>query len=192
MRFSRRTALALLGAGAASGCVLYSDPPPVVIGGAPVAADQPILVALRNSNDHQRLVAALEQTELADELSGFGPFTLFAPTDAAFESLRPKTDKARIESDPGFLKLVLLGHIVPARLTTEDLLDAYPQLNGKTKVFSMNRQVVRAAGDATAPRLTDLRKRVVKVVTPDAIAENGIIHVVDNLLLPKADALSEP
>ena len=150
------------------------------------------MAALRASSDHQRFAAALEASGLDVQLDGIGPFTVFAPVDRAFELLRPKVAKAQIESDPGILKQVLLGHIVPARVTTEDLLDAFPQLNGKTKVFALNKQIIRAQGDPNAPRLLDLRKRIIKVTTQDAIAANGIIHVTDGILLPDADTLISP
>lgn len=190
---SRRLVTAgLAGAVLAPGCQFYSDLPPVVIGGVPVSKDKPIMDALRASSDHARLVAALDASGLASDLAGPGPFTFFAPNDAAFEMMRPKSAKAQIESEPGILKQVLLGHIVEARLTTEDLLTAFPQLNGKTKVFARNKQVIRMTGDASAPRLLDLRKRLVNVVVSDAIASNGIIHVTDALLLPEAKVLGSP
>ena len=193
MMISRRTALVAAMAGfAAPACSFYRDPPPVVIGGSAVAKDQSIMAALRASSEHRRFTAALEASGLDSELAGIGPFTVFAPVDAAFDMLRPKVAKAQIESDPGILKQVLLGHIVPARITTEDLLDAFPQLNGKTKIFALNKQIIRAQGDPSAPRLLDLRKRVVKVITQDAIASNGIIHVTDGVLLPDADTLVSP
>jgi uncharacterized surface protein with fasciclin (FAS1) repeats len=175
-----------------AGCSFYRDPPPVVIGGAPVAKDQPVMAALRASSDHRRFVAALEATGLDAELDGLGPLTVFAPNDAAFEGLRPKTAKALIETDVGALKQVLLGHIVQARLTTEDLLTAFPQLNGKTKVFAINKEVILAQGDAQAPRLIDQRKRTVNVVLADGIAANGILHVTDGVLLPKGEKLISP
>lgn len=150
------------------------------------------MTALRASSDHKRLVEALVSSGLENELDGIGPLTVFAPTDQAIETMRPKTAKAQIESDPGILKQVLLGHVVQARVTTEDLLDAFPQLNGKTKVFSMNKQIIRAQGDPSSPRLIDLRKRTVNILENDAIASNGIIHVIDGVLLPEQDVLISP
>lgn len=192
MSLSRRTLLMLLGAAGTAGCQFYADIPPVVIGGATVSPDQPIMAALRASADHKRFTAALEAAGLDQLLQGIGPLTVFAPIDRAFDMLRPKTAKARIESDPGALEQVLLGHIVQARVTGEDLLNAFPQLNGKTKIFSMNGQVIRVQGDPQQPRLLDLRKRPSKVLIPDAIASNGIIHVVDELLLPAREAFDAP
>jgi len=178
MTVSRRTAL--LGIGGAlslAGCSFYREPPPVVIGGSPVAKDKTILAGLRASSEHRRLVSALETTGLDAELDGIGPLTVFAPTDAAFDGLRPKAAKAKIEQDADYLREVLSGQIVRARLTTEDLLTVFPQLNGKTKVFAVNKQIIQAQGEPKSPRLIDLQS--------DAIASNGIIHVTDGLLLPK-------
>ncbi len=150
------------------------------------------MAALRASSEHRRFVTALEATGLDAELDGLGPLTVFAPNDAAFDKLRPKSAKAMIEDDLGALKQVLSGHIVRARLTTEDLLTVFPQLNGKTKVFAINKEVIVAQGNANSPRLIDLRKRTVDVLQSDAIASNGIIHVIDGMLLPQTDKLVSP
>jgi len=188
MTHSRRWALLLLGAlalPALGGCAFYSDPPPVVIGGNAVAKDRSAMEALRASSDHRRFVEALDASGVAEKVAGVGPITVFAPTDAAFAALRPKRDAARLANDPEFLEQVLLGHMIRATLTREDFIEDFPQLNGKTKVFALNGQVVQFEGDPNAPRLVDLRRRVTTVTVADAIASNGIIHVVDNLLLPE-------
>ncbi len=186
MNVSRRTALySLCGCIALAGCSFYRERPPVVIGGSPVAKDQSIMVGLRASSEHRRLVAALEATGLDAELDGIGPLTVFAPTDAAFDALMPESAKTQIEQDQDYLKEVLSGQIVRARLTTRDLRNVFPQLNGKTKVFALNKQVIQAEGVPKSPRLVDLRGRTVSVVQRDAIAKNGIIHVTDGLLLPQ-------
>lgn len=143
------------------------------------------MVGLRASSEHRRLVAALEATGLDAELDGIGPLTVFAPTDAAFDALMPESAKTQIEQDQDYLKEVLSGQIVRARLTTRDLRNVFPQLNGKTKVFALNKQVIQAEGVPKSPRLVDLRGRTVSVVQRDAIAKNGIIHVTDGLLLPQ-------
>ncbi len=186
MSVSRRTALySLFGCMVLAGCRFYSELPPVVIGGSPVAKDQSIMTGLRASNDHRRLVAALEATGLDDELDGIGPLTVFAPTDAAFEALMPESAKAQIGQDQAYLKEVLSGLIIPARLTTEDLLTVFPQLNGRTKIFALNKQVIQVEGSPRSPRLVDLQGRTVSVVQRDAIAKNGIIHTTDGFLLPQ-------
>jgi len=193
MIISRRTVGMLVASALVfTACSFYREPPAVVIGGAPVAKDRTVMAALRASEDHKRFVSAIVSSGLDTELDGIGPLTVFAPTDRAFETMRPKTAKAQIENDVDSLKQVLLGHIVQARVTTEDLLDAFPQLNGKTKVFAMNNQIIRAQGDPSAPRLIDLRKRTMNVMENDAIASNGIIHVIDGILLPEQDAIVSP
>ncbi len=193
MTLTRRTALSsLIGGFALAGCSFYREPPPVVVGGAAVAKDKPIMAALRASSEHRQLVAALESSGLAADLEGIGPFTVFAPTDTAFERLLPQTAKEQIASDAGLLKQALLGHVVPARLTTEDLLFAFPQLNGKTKVFALNKQVIIVEGEIRSPVLVDMREREAVITRRDALAANGIIHVVDNVLLPEGEASTSP
>lgn len=188
---TRRTAMGGLAAGLA-GCKLYSDVPPVVLGGTPVAPDATIMAALRASSEHRRLVAALDATNLDDRLESAGPFTLFAPTDEAFEWLRPKRTAKLISEDQSALRQTLLNHIVPARLDSEELLAAIPKMNGKTKVFALNNEVVRISGERDALKLFDMRKRSMKIVTADAIASNGYIHAIDGVLLPRDDAFVSP
>ena len=193
MTLTRRMAFSsLIGAIILSGCRFYRDPPPVVIGGNAVSPDEPIMAALRASSEHQRFVAALEASGLDVELEGIGPFTVFAPTDSAFDGLLPQAEKEQIASDPDLMKEVLLGHIVPARLKSEGLKFAFPQLNGKTKVFALNKQVIVVEGEIKSPHLVDMRDRRVDVTDRDAIAANGIIHVVENLLLPESEAEDSP
>lgn len=193
MTLTRRMAFSsVIGGLILSGCRFYRDPPPVVIGGNPVAKDKPIMAALRASTEHQRFVAALEASGLDADLEGIGPFTVFAPTDSAFEGLQPKVDREQLANDAGLLKQALLGHIVPARLMTDDLLFAFPQLNGKTKVFALNKQVIIVEGEIRNPVLVDMRERTSAVTRRDAIAANGIVHVVDNVLLPEGEAAASP
>ncbi len=193
MSLTRRTALvSMVSSSFLSGCSFYREPPPVVVGGVMVAKDKPIMTALRASSEHRRFVAALEESGLAAELEGIGPFTVFAPTDDAFDGLRPKSALEQMASETGILKQVMLGHIIPARLPTHDLLFAFPQLNGKTKVFALNKQVVTVEGLVKSPRLVDMRQRKAVVIRRDALAANGIIHVVDNVLLPEEEALVSP
>ena len=175
-----------------AGCKFYSDPAPVVIGGAAVSADESIMTALRASSEHRRFVAALEASEVADLLEDIGPFTVFAPTDAAFAIVRPKSAAKQIADDPGALKQALLNHILPARLTTEDFFAALPQLNGSTKVFAMNNEFVRISGDEAKYRVLDMRKRTATIIIPDAIVANGIIHVIDSVLLPREESFVSP
>ena len=193
MTLTRRAVLSsMIGGFVLSGCSFYRDPPPVVVGGSAVAKDQPIMAALRASNEHQRFVAALEASGLDAELEGIGPFTVFAPTDLAFDAMQPPEAKEQIANDAGVLKQTLLGHIVPARLTTEDLLFAFPQLGGKTKIFALNKQVIVVEGEVRNPLLVDMRERTAAVTRRDALAANGIVHVVDNVLLPEGEASVSP
>lgn len=188
---TRRSMAAGLGA-LLAGCKFYSDPPPVVVGGTPVSASEPIMAALRASSEHRRFTEALESTGLDMLLEGIGPFTVFAPTDAAFDFLRPKSAASQLREDAGILKIAMATHIVPARLTSEDIIEALPQLSGKTKVYAVNNEVISLLGDEDSLRLLDMRRRVAKIVKADAIARNGILHVIDSVLLPREEALVSP
>lgn len=189
--FSRRFVLA--GCAALAGCRLYSDPPPVVIGGTAVSKDASVMEALRGSSEHARFVEALDAAGVSGDLEeALGPYTVFAPTDAAFTTLRPKSAAAQIAEDPGFVKQMLLNHIVSARLTSEDILAALPKLSHGSKVIARNNEVILLKGDEEKLQTLDMRKRVATIVTRDAIAANGIVHVIDNVLLPRAEAVASP
>jgi len=140
---------------------------------APTAAraadeDKTIADALAASKDHTILLTALKEVGLFDTLKGKGSLTLFAPTDAAFKTLGDDTLK-RIVADKSLLKKLLLAHLVTGRaLTAKDLaaLDGR-ELNG----FRVAAKGELKIGDA-------------KVVTRDWRCGNGIIHVVDVVLVP--------
>ena len=190
---SRRWILgAALAATGLAGCRLYSDPEPVVIGGAAVSPEASVMTALRNSSRHRRFVAALERAGVAEILErGDAFYTVFAPSDDAYEMIRPKAAIPQLE-EPDFLKQTLRGHIVAARLTREDIELALPQLNGRTKIIALNNQVLRITGGDEALRILDTRNRSARITVMDAVAQNGIVHVIDGLMLPGAETVASP
>ena len=119
------------------------------------------------------LVAAVQAAELVETLQGEGPFTVFAPTDAAFDALPDGTVEGLLD-DPDALRAVLTYHVVPGRITAADLVNAGGAMpttvNGQTLNIEVSNGVVRVNG-AT-------------VVTADVMAKNGVIHVVDSVLIP--------
>jgi uncharacterized surface protein with fasciclin (FAS1) repeats len=116
------------------------------------------------------LAAALQAAGLVETLKGPGPFTVFAPTDAAFAKLPPGTVE-RLLADPAALTAVLTYHVVPGRVLAQDVL-------GLTAATTVQGQ--RLAIDAW----DSVTVGGAAVVTPDIMADNGVIHVIDGVLLP--------
>ena len=127
-----------------------------------------------NTGNHDSLVAALVQAELVATLEGDGPFTVFAPTDQAFTDAG--IDLAALDNDEGKITLtdILLYHVYSGSVASSDVTDGMTATmeNGDDVTFTVSDTVM--VNDAT-------------VVTADVIASNGIIHVIDKVLMPPAD-----
>ena len=119
------------------------------------------------------LVSLVQEAGLADELSGAGPLTVFAPTDEAFAAV-PEETLAQLQADPEALRRVLLYHVVEGDVTSEQVvgLDSAPSLAGPDIGF-------RLEGDAVFANDSEITQA-------DVLASNGVIHVVDAVLLPPA------
>ncbi len=184
-KFTRRGVMLSGAAAMLGGCAWRRRRlPPVVIGGNAVSPTEPIMTALRRSSEHTRLVAALMSTGLDKRLEGIGPLTIFAPTDAALQNLRPKTEAARLGGDQAYVKYVLEGHIVPAEVSTKDIRAGIPQIGKLTKVFPLNSAVISLRQKDGVLRIFDTRGRFGRIGASDAIASNGLIHVIDDVVLP--------
>lgn len=123
------------------------------------------------AGDFKTLVAALEKAELVDTLKGKGPYTIFAPTDEAFAKLLKQlniTAEQLLERDD--LKDILLYHVVPGKVFSKDLKDGM--------------KLKTAEGSEVKISLDPVRVNDAKVVKPDIAASNGVIHVIDKVLLP--------
>jgi len=119
------------------------------------------------------LVSLVQEAGLAEDLSGAGPLTVFAPTDEAFAAV-PEETLTQLQNDPEALRQVLLYHVVEGEVTSDQVtgLDAAPTLAGPDLSFSTDGGSV-LVNDAT-------------VTMADVLASNGVIHVVDAVLLPPA------
>ncbi|MGO9360101.1 MAG: fasciclin domain-containing protein [Xanthobacteraceae bacterium] len=158
----------------------------VNVGGAPMYPSKNIIQNAVNSKDHTTLVAAVKAAGLVDTLSGAGPFTVFAPTNAAFAKLPAGTVDSLLKPE-GKAKLtaVLTYHVVPGRLTAAALMKAVKDGGGaaKYKTVEGDELTIRqpSAGMLT---VTDSKGDISAVTIPDVMQSNGVIHVVDTVLLP--------
>jgi uncharacterized surface protein with fasciclin (FAS1) repeats len=122
------------------------------------------------AGDFKTLVAAVQAAGLVDTLKGKGPFTVFAPTDAAFAKI-PKADLDALLADKAKLTAVLLAHVVPASVMSKDVKA------GKVKTAGGYELVVATNGGVTVD--------AAKVIAVDIVADNGVIHVIDTVVVPK-------
>ena len=135
-----------------------------------MAAGTIVDVAAGNGN-FNTLVAAVKAAGLAETLSGKGPYTVFAPTDAAFAKLPPGTVDALLKDVPK-LKAILTYHVVSGKVMAKDVkTGAVPTVNG---------QSINITAGAGGVAVNDA-----KVTATDVAASNGVIHVVDTVLMPK-------
>jgi uncharacterized surface protein with fasciclin (FAS1) repeats len=138
-----------------------------------------------NSKDHTTLVAAVKAAGLVDTLSGAGPFTVFAPTNEAFAKLPKGTvDNLLKPENKEMLTKVLTYHVVPGRMTAKDLMEAAKKAGGKTMLKTVEGAdlTVEAKGDELM--IVDAKGDVAKVTIDNVFQSNGVIQVVDTVLLP--------
>lgn len=137
------------------------------------------------SADHTTLVAAVKAGGLVDTLSGTGPFTVFAPTNAAFAKLPAgAVDTLLKPENKAQLQSVLTYHVVAGKLMAKDVLAAIKAGGGKAVVTTVQGGKLTASVMGTTVMLTDAKGRMSHVTAADLDTTNGVIHVVDNVLLP--------
>jgi uncharacterized surface protein with fasciclin (FAS1) repeats len=117
------------------------------------------------------LVSLVQQAGLADTLATGGPFTVFAPTDEAFAHV-PKETLAALGANPGLLKSVLLYHVAAGRLDADDVVE-------RNRIRTLNGEKLRVRAKRDFVKVNDAR-----VLTADVNASNGVIHVIDRVLIP--------
>jgi uncharacterized surface protein with fasciclin (FAS1) repeats len=158
----------------------------VTVGGAPMYPSKNIVQNAVNSKDHTTLVAAVKAAGLVGTLEGAGPFTVFAPTNAAFAKLPAGTvDTLLKPENKATLTKVLTYHVVPGRMTAVSLMKAVKDGEGEAhlKTVASEDLTVRQAGPGKLT-VTDAKGDVANVTIADVLQSNGVIHVVDTVLLP--------
>jgi uncharacterized surface protein with fasciclin (FAS1) repeats len=156
----------------------------VTVGGAPMYPSKNIVQNAVNSKDHTTLVAAVKAAGLADTLSSPGPFTVFAPTNDAFKKLPAGTvDTLLKPENKKTLTNVLTYHVVAARLTAKDLMSKVKDGNGKATLKTVEGEDLTVTQDGSSLTITDA-KGDKAMVTANVMQSNGVIHVIDTVLLP--------
>jgi uncharacterized surface protein with fasciclin (FAS1) repeats len=158
----------------------------VTVGGAPMYPSKNIIQNAVNSKDHTTLVAAVKAAGLVETLEGAGPFTVFAPTNEAFAKLPPGTvdNLLKPENKPTLVK-ILTYHVVPGRMTAAGLMKAIKAGEGmaKLKTVAGEELIVKEAGPGKLS-ITDAKGDVAHVTIANVLQSNGVIHVIDTVLLP--------
>jgi uncharacterized surface protein with fasciclin (FAS1) repeats len=158
----------------------------VNVGGAPMYPSKNIIQNAVNSKDHTTLVAAVKAAGLVETLQGPGPFTVFAPTNEAFAKLPAGTvDNLLKPENKATLTKVLTYHVVPGRMTAINLMKAVKDGEGEAKLKTVAGDwiVVKQAGPGKLT-VTDDKGDVAMVTIADVLQSNGVIHVIDTVLLP--------
>ena len=138
-----------------------------------------------NSADHTTLVAAVKAAGLVETLSGPGPFTVFAPTNAAFAKLPAGTvDTLLVPANKGMLTGVLTYHVVSGRVSAAELLGMIDAGGGRATLTTVQGGLLIATRSATGVTITDAKGGTSQVTIADVFQSNGVIHVVDTVLLP--------
>jgi uncharacterized surface protein with fasciclin (FAS1) repeats len=157
----------------------------VQVGGAPMYPSKNIVQNAINSKDHTTLVAAVKAAGLVDTLQSPGPFTVFAPTNAAFGKLPQGTvDNLLRPENKATLTKVLTYHVVPGRMTATALMKAIKDGGGTAKFKTVAGEEISIKQEGSKLRVWDAKGQSSTVTIADVLQSNGVIHVVDTVLLP--------
>jgi uncharacterized surface protein with fasciclin (FAS1) repeats len=157
----------------------------VTVGGAPMYPSKNIVQNAVNSKDHTTLVAAVKAAGLVETLQSAGPFTVFAPTNAAFAKLPAGTVESLLKPEmKEKLGAVLTYHVVPGRLSAKDLMDAAKKNGGKAEFKTVEGDKIWVESKGNTLTIWDAKGNASKVTIQNVFQSNGVIHVIDTVLLP--------
>ena len=156
-----------------------------MVGGAPMYTSKTIVENAVNSKDHTTLVAAVKAAGLVDTLAGPGPFTVFAPTNAAFGKLPPGTVDTLVQpQNKPTLTAILTYHVVPGTYTAKELMAAVKQGGGKAELKTVQGEPLTVTTKGKKVFVTDAKGGTASVTTANVLQSNGVIHVVNGVLQP--------
>jgi uncharacterized surface protein with fasciclin (FAS1) repeats len=157
----------------------------VMVGGAPMYPTKNIVENAVNSKDHTTLVAAVKAAGLVETLQGPGPFTVFAPTNEAFAALPAGTVETLVKPEnKETLTKILTYHVVAGKMTSADLMKAIKAGNGMATLKTVSGGTLTAMAKGKTIELKDEKGGISTVTIADVIQSNGVIHVVNKVLMP--------
>ena len=170
----------------AVGQVSFAQEKTVMVGGAPMYPSKNIIENAVNSKDHTTLVAAVKAAGLVETLSGPGPFTVFAPTNEAFDKLPKGTVETLVKPEnKATLTAILTNHVVSGKVSAADLVGMIKKDGGKTMIKTVGGGMLTAMMKGKKVEIMDEKGGVATVTIADVNQSNGVIHVIDSVLLPK-------
>jgi len=159
----------------------------VEVGGAPMYANKNIVENAVNSKDHTTLVAAVKAADLVETLQSAGPFTVFAPTNEAFAMLPGGTVETLLKPEnKSMLSGVLTYHVVAGKLDSKEIAKLIKAGNGKAALKTVAGGTLTAMMHGDDLVLMDEKGGTSKVTIKDVYQSNGVIHVIDHVVLPGA------
>ncbi|RSK39533.1 fasciclin domain-containing protein [Hymenobacter perfusus] len=180
--------IALLGAASATSATAQAKMTPgtVSVGGQAMYPNKNIVENAVNSADHTTLVAAVKAAGLVETLQGKGPFTVFAPTNAAFTALPAGTVETLVKPEnKATLTKILTYHVVAGNMTTDKIMAAIKAGKGTATLKTVSGGTLKAM--MNGPKnvvLQDEKGNISTISTYDVIQSNGVIHVIDKVLMP--------
>ncbi|MGH8114380.1 MAG: fasciclin domain-containing protein [Rhodanobacteraceae bacterium] len=178
-----------LGAGAVAPAAIAADmgtQHTVMVGGAAMYPSRNIIQNAIHSKDHTTLVAAVKAAGLVKTLEGPGPFTVFAPTNEAFAALPAGTVKTLLKpTNKAELTKILTYHVVPGRYTSSELAADAANNGGTVSLKTVEGDSIKIGKDAMGGwTVTDDKGDVAHITIPDVMQSNGVIFVIDKVLMP--------
>ncbi|MET0648360.1 MAG: fasciclin domain-containing protein [Pyrinomonadaceae bacterium] len=157
-----------------------------MVGGAPMYKTKNIVENAMNSADHTTLVAAVKAAGLVETLQGKGPFTVFAPTNAAFDKLPAGTVETLVKPEnKGMLTKILTYHVVAGKYDGKKLMDAIKKGGGEASLKTVSGGTLKARmNGSNGITLTDEKGGMSNVTIADVYQSNGVIHVIDTVVMP--------
>ena len=183
MKLTIRTSLAAIALVAAGGAVAQAKNP--MVGGAPMYADKTIVENAAASKDHTTLVAAVKAAGLVETLSGPGPFTVFAPTNAAFAKLPKGTVETLIKPEnKDTLTAILTYHVVPGTITAEDIATKAKASGGNATYTTVQGGTLTFHKAGSGWSIMDGKGHMGRITIANVRQSNGMIHVIDTVMMP--------
>lgn len=157
----------------------------VMVGGAAMYPSKNIIENAVNSKDHTTLVAAVKAAGLVETLQGKGPFTVFAPTNAAFDKLPKGTVETLLKPEnKAMLTGILTYHVVAGKYDSKKLAEMIKKGNGKAELKTVNGETLTVKMDGKKIVIVDAKGGTATVTTADVYQSNGVIHVTNAVSMP--------
>ena len=158
-----------------------------MVGGAAMYPTKNIIENAVNSKDHTTLVAAVKAADLVETLQSKGPFTVFAPTNAAFDKLPKGTVETLLKPEnKKMLQTILTYHVVAGKMNSMDIAKAIKMGKGKATMKTVRGGTLTAWMKGKKLYITDENGNSAQVTIADVNQSNGVIHVIDAVVLPKS------